>query len=83
MIDIFSPTIRLSNVDFPTFGRPIKMCIRDRLMMSMMKKMLQKRSESELTENDRELLKIWGTKIDFTDRHSLDSLLSFIQDVKD
>lgn len=64
-------------MDFPNLS------LVDRLMMSMMKKMLQKKSESELTENDRELLKIWGTKIDFTDRHSLDSLLSFIQDVKD
>lgn len=58
-------------IDFPTLS------FLHRMMMAMMKKMLLKKSEKERTNGDRELLKLWGTKVDFTDQKSLTPILTF------
>ena len=61
-------------IDFPSLS------LLHRAMMGMMKKMLLKKPETARTESDRGLLDIWGTKVDYTDRESLNPILFFVKD---
>ncbi len=52
--------------------------IMHRSMMAMLKKfMLDKKSEHELTDQDREMLKSYGNKIDFTDISTIEPIIKY------
>lgn len=55
-----------------------KMSFLHRTMMSMMIKMLRKKSESELRAEDRMMLETYGQDVDFTDRKTIVPLVSAI-----
>lgn len=48
-------------------------------MMAMLKNMVSKKKETELTEDDRLMLKTYGDKIDFTDLSTIEPLLSYVK----
>lgn len=50
-----------------------------RAMMGMLKKMLEKKPQEGLTEEDRELLATFGQKVDFTDEASVTELISYVK----
>lgn len=51
-------------------------------MMAMLKKMLTGKDESMLSGDDRELLKTYGGKFDFTDKKTIEPIVSFVKGLK-
>lgn len=47
-------------------------------MMAMLRKMLLKKEEQDLSQEDKQLLETYGTRIDFTDRKSIQPLIDCI-----
>lgn len=52
-----------------------------RAMISMMRKMLLKKDENELSDEDRMLIDIYEKCIDFTNRESIAPLISFVSEI--
>ncbi|WP_099469727.1 flavodoxin domain-containing protein [Konateibacter massiliensis] len=50
-----------------------------RTMMGMMMKMLHKKSESELTSEEKSMIETYGQKVDFTDRSTITPLVQAIK----
>lgn len=50
-----------------------------KLMMRMMKNMIQKKSESERTPDDKEFLNTYGAQVDFASKDSIAPLVAFVQ----
>ena len=48
-------------------------------MMGMMRKLTQKQSESQRSDEDKLFLETYGTKIDFTDKGTITSLLEYVK----
>ncbi len=48
-------------------------------MMGMLKKMVAKKKEEKLTDEDKMMLKTYGEKVDFTDIASADPLISYVK----
>lgn len=48
-------------------------------MMVMMKKSVEKKKETELTEDDRQMLETYGEKVDFTDLSTIEPLVSYVK----
>ena len=55
-----------------------KLSIVHKFMMSMLRRMLQKKDPSELTSEDKQLLETYGKEIDFTDRTTLQPIIDYI-----
>lgn len=49
-------------------------------MMSMLKSMLEKKAESELTDDDRALLATYGSKVDYTDKSAIQPIVAFVKE---
>lgn len=49
-------------------------------MMAMLKTMICKKDENELSNDDKELLATYGSKVDFVDKNTIVPLLSFLKD---
>lgn len=47
-------------------------------MMAMLKKIIAKKSEDKLTEDDKQLLDTYGDKIDFTDKSTITPLVNYV-----
>jgi len=47
-----------------------------RAMMSMLKRMVDKKDEGEKTEEDRQMLETYGGTVDFTDRNTVEPLIA-------
>jgi len=58
-----------------------RLSIAHRAMMSMMRKMLLKKEESERSDEDRMLLDTYGKQLDFTDRESIAPLIRFVSEM--
>ncbi|MEW9054060.1 MAG: flavodoxin domain-containing protein [Neobacillus sp.] len=56
-----------------------KMSLIHRAMMSMMIKVVRKKPESELSAEDKMMLKTYGQDVDFTDRRMITSLIDDIK----
>lgn len=52
-----------------------------RIMMSMMKNMIRKKSESERDTEDKELLRTYGSAVNFTDRNTIEPLVAFAKNL--
>lgn len=50
-----------------------------RAMMAMLRKMLLKKDENELREEDKQLLQSYGKKVDFTDPDSISPLVELVR----
>jgi hypothetical protein len=50
-----------------------------RVMMSMMKNLIQKKPDSEKTEEDRDFLATYNTKINFEDKQTIAPLLAYVR----
>lgn len=53
-----------------------------RAMMSMLCKMLRKKGESNLSDEDRQILETYGKKIDFTKRGSIRPLVEYVDSLR-
>jgi len=49
----------------------------DRLLMSMLKKIVAKKSPAEMTDEERELLETFGKSVDYTDRQTIGPVVEF------
>lgn len=48
-------------------------------MMAMLKKVINKKDESELTDEDKGLLETYGKKVDFTNKDSIAPLIEYVK----
>lgn len=60
-------------IDYP------KLSFSHRIMMRMMVKMIQKKPEHELSNEDKDMLATYGQVIDFTDKSSIDTMINRIK----
>jgi menaquinone-dependent protoporphyrinogen IX oxidase len=51
-------------------------------MMAMLKKMVEKKTEEEMTEEDKQMLATYGDQVDFSDRKSVEPLLEYMLEMK-
>jgi menaquinone-dependent protoporphyrinogen IX oxidase len=56
-----------------------KLSFTHKIMMSMLHKMLTKKASDTLSDEDKEMLRTYGGKIDFTDRSSIVPIISYVQ----
>ncbi|MGO1469221.1 MAG: flavodoxin domain-containing protein [Tissierella sp.] len=56
-----------------------KLSIIHKTMMRMLKTVLTRKDEKELSDDDRELLATYGKKVDFTDKSTIEPLISFLK----
>ncbi|WP_315120157.1 flavodoxin domain-containing protein [uncultured Clostridium sp.] len=86
--EIFIPIIEKNfpkpmgeNIEFFHFRGGIeykKLSLLHKSMMSMLKKVTAKKSEDELTDEEREFLATYGDKVDFTDKNTITPLVNYI-----
>ncbi|EJO5347620.1 flavodoxin [Clostridium botulinum] len=50
-------------------------------MMGMLKKITAKKSEDNLTQEEREFLNTYGDKVDFTDKNTIEPLVDYIKSI--
>jgi flavodoxin len=50
-------------------------------MMAMMKKIVSKKKEEELTDEDKMMLDTYGDKVDFTDINTIEPLVQFVENL--
>lgn len=59
-----------------------KLSVKHRAMMAMLKAVLSRKDVEKLTEDDKELLATYGEKVDFTDRSTLQPLITYIKNTQ-
>ena len=59
-----------------------KLSFMNRMMMSMMHKMIAKKSEDKMTQDDRDILDTYGKAIDYTDLSTTSSLIEYVKGLK-
>jgi menaquinone-dependent protoporphyrinogen IX oxidase len=59
-----------------------KMGIIDRIMMAMMKKAVEKKTDAERTGDDKIFLETYGGKVDFTDRSAIAPLVEYVSSIQ-
>lgn len=47
-------------------------------MMAMMRKMVASKKEEELTDEDKQMLETYGEKVDFTDKATIEPIISYV-----
>ena len=52
-----------------------------KVMMSMMKKMIQKKPESERDAEDKEFLSTYNSKVHFEDRQTIDPVITYVKNL--
>jgi hypothetical protein len=57
------------------------MGIIDRIMMAMMKKTVEKKTDTERTGDDKIFLETYGGKVDFTDKEAITQLVSYVRNI--
>lgn len=50
-------------------------------MMAMLKTMVSKKKTEELTEDDKMMLATYGDKVDFTDKNTIEPLVSYVKKI--
>ncbi|WP_138204998.1 flavodoxin domain-containing protein [Haloimpatiens lingqiaonensis] len=86
--EVFAPIIEknfpkeiIDNIKFFHFRGGIdykKLSLVHKAMMAMLKKVVSKKPEDKLTDDDKELLATYGDKVDFTDRSAIVTLVNYI-----
>lgn len=86
--EVFAPIIEknfpkeiIDNIKFFHFRGGIdykKLSLVHKAMMAMLKKVVSKKPEDKLTDDDKELLATYGDKVDFTDRSAIVPLVNYI-----
>jgi len=51
-------------------------------MMSMMYKMIAKKSDDEKTQDDKDIIETYGKAIDYTDLSTASSLIEYVKGLK-
>ena len=59
-----------------------KLSFQHRLMMSMLKKMIEKKKTEELREEDKEMLDTYGKSVDFTNRDSIQPIVDYVHSLR-
>lgn len=52
-------------------------------MMAMLVTMLKRKDQEDLTQEDKDMIETYGTKVEFEDRGSIDDLVSYVRDLED
>ncbi|WP_035292230.1 flavodoxin domain-containing protein [Clostridium sp. KNHs214] len=86
--EVFAPIIEknfpkeiINNIKFFHFRGGIdykKLSLVHKAMMAMLKKVVSKKPEDKLTDDDKGLLATYGDKVDFTDRSAIVPLVNYI-----
>ena len=54
-----------------------KLSLKHKIMMWLLKKMIERKKEEELAEDDKELLKTYGEELDFMDKSSITGIIDY------